>query len=145
MNREAIYGGFWAGLSAAVASSFITVSRRLEHWADVPATSQPALYQTSVGETSRTDTGQPARWELRLKLYVYARWDEGAAVYTLNPLLDAITNYINQRHPIHGRHPLVGTLPGVETIRVEGVIETDEGVLGDQQIAIVPVVITATD
>ena len=83
MNREAIYAGFWAGLQAAVAASYVTTSRRLEHWNDVLAVNQPALFQTSVSETARTDTGQPGKWELRLKLYIYAKWDEGAAVYTL--------------------------------------------------------------
>jgi hypothetical protein len=145
MNREAIYGGFWNALRDAIGGSFVKTSRTLEHWADVPGTEQPALFQTTKNETGRRDTGKPGTWELRINLYVYARSDAGAESYPLNPLLDAITNFLSQRHAVTGRHPLALVLPGVQTVDVDGVIETDEGVLGDQQIAIVPVVITATD
>lgn len=146
MDREAIYGGFWTALQAAVAGhGFKTVSRRLKHWVDTPAAEQPALFQTAAGETARQDTGKPAQWELRLKIYLYATWDDGTEVFPLNPLLDAVTNFCNARNPVTGRHPLVGQLPKVETVAVEGVVETDEGVLGDQQIAIIPIVITVTN
>lgn len=145
MNREAIYGGFWNGLREACGLQFTTASRRLKHWADVSAGEQPALFQTSLNESAHSNVGQRGKWELRLQLYIYAKWDVGAEEYALNPLLDTVTNYVNARHPVTGRHPLASTIAGLETIRIEGVIETDEGVLGDQQIAIVPVIITVTD
>lgn len=145
IDRESIYGGFWAGLQAVVGPSFTTKSRILKHWADVDGPLQPALFQAQGTETARTETGQPTKWEFRLKLYIYARADPAADTWPLNPLLDAVTNFITARNPVSGKSNLGHLIPGIEWARVDGVIETDEGVLGEQAMAIVPVLIFLTD
>lgn len=140
MNREAIYSPLWARLSAL--PEFKTKSRRLKHWADVPADDQPALYMAQTGETAQTTTGLETKWTLRLDLYVYVQSGDEAPGPIINPLIDSICNTINAIHPVTGRSIL--NVPGLEYCRVEGAIDTDEGTLGSQSVAIIPVTILAT-
>lgn len=144
MNREIMYDTLfqkWQGLAGVV-----TTSRILKHWADVPPGNQPAVFQAQAQETAITGgRGEPTKWECRLKLYVYVRTDGVVAPGTkLNPILDGITNLVNKKHPITGLNDL-GGVPGVEWARIDGTIETDEGTLGQQAVAIIPVLILATD
>lgn len=143
MNREAMYEALfqnWKGLPGVV-----TTSRILKHWTDVQPAQQPAVFQPQAQETSIGQRGQPQKWECRLKLYVYVRTDGGKVPGTvLNPILDGITNLVNRKHPVTGLNDL-GGVPGVEWARIDGTIETDEGTLGQQAVAIIPVLILATD
>ncbi len=144
MNRETIYDGLFAQLSAI--AGFNTKSRKLKHWTDCPSVNQPALYQAQGKETANTITGQPTKWELRFNIYLYAHTDGITPPSTvLNPLLDAVTNLINARSPVNGVNQLGVTIPGVVWARIDGTIETDEGTLGNQAVAIIPVLILATD
>lgn len=140
MNREAIYGALWVKLQAL--PGFETRSRRLRHWSEVEKRAQPALFMAQVSETAQTSTGAPTRWQLRVDLYLYVH-TTGQQVpgVVLNPLLDAVCNCVNELHPVSGRSAL--DVEGVQWCRVEGNIETDEGTLGDQAVAIVPVTIFA--
>ena len=141
MNREAIYGALFDRLAAL--EGFQTISRRLKHWADVPKDAQPALYMAQTGEQPSTTTGQPTKWRLQLDIYLYVQVEpDQAPAPQLNPLLDAVCNLLNTPHPITGRYGL--GIDGVEWARVDGPIETDEGTLGSQAVAIVPVTIFAT-
>lgn len=141
MNREHIYSALFERLQAI--PGFVTCSRRLRHWADVDSLAQPALFITQGTEEVTTLSGEPSRWRLSIKLYLYARTDGDQAPATmLNPLLDAVCAAINEVHPVTGRSAL--PVDGVAYCRVEGVIQTDEGSLGDQAVAIVPVVILAS-
>lgn len=134
MNREPIWQALFTRLSAA--APFVTTSRRLCHWSDVPAIEQPALFVAQGGEQASTTTGQPTRWELEGQVYVYARVDDGAVPGTvMNPLMDAITAVLAPANPMQ-RQTLGGL---VEWVRIDGRIETDEGVLGDQAVAIIPI------
>lgn len=144
MNREAIYAGLFAQLSAI--PGFNTKSRLLRHWTDVIPEKQPALFQAQVKEIAVTPgNGLPTKWELNLQIYVYVKTNgEDPPSQVMNPLVDAITNIINARHVISGKNTL-GSLPGVEWARVDGTIESDEGVLGNQAVAIIPVSILVTD
>ena len=54
----------------------------------------------------------------------------------MNPLLDAVTAALAPDNPINTAQTLGGT---VAHCWIEGAIETDEGTLGDQAVAIVPV------
>ncbi|WP_026259376.1 hypothetical protein [Uliginosibacterium gangwonense] len=138
MNREAIYSTLWSRVSQL--PGFVTASRRLRHWADVDSLAQPALFMVQGSEEVVTLTGEPSRWRMTAKFYLYARTDgDIPAGVVLNPLLDSVCVAVSDFNPITGR----STLPveGVSHCRVEGVIQTDEGSLGDQAVAIVPVVI----
>lgn len=140
ITREQIYAALFARLAAV--PGLVTTSRILKHWADVPAEMQPALYMAQVREVPVTQTAEPTKWRLTVDVYVYVRTGGGQVPGTvLNPILDAIEAAL-PRHPVSGRHYDLG-VPGVEWARIEGAIDTDEGTLGEQAVAIVPIQILA--
>lgn len=139
MDREAIDSALFAKLAAVSGLAFS--SRRLLHWND--CATQPALFYTTGQETPITTTGEPAKWHLTRRVYLYVNVDDATAPSTvLNPLLDSICSMIDNPHPVTGRNTL--GIDGVSHIRVEGTIETDEGTLGNQAVAIIPLEILAT-
>lgn len=135
MNREAIYSALFAKVGAA--AGFATASRRLRHWSDVGPAEQPALFQVQKSETARRDTGLPPKWTLALDLFVYvhAPDDATAATTVMNPLIDAIETALAP-DPITNVQSLGGL---VAHCWIAGKVETDEGVLGGQAVAIVPI------
>lgn len=140
MNREAIYSALFTRLSGI--AGLKTTSRRLKHWNDVPPEKQPALFMAQSTETPITTTGEPQKWLLSVDVYVYVTTEgETPPGSVLNPILDAI-EAIFPLHPITGKHTL--DAPGVEWARIDGTIQTDEGTLGSQAVAIVPIQILAT-
>jgi hypothetical protein len=136
MTREPIYAALFAMVSGVTGLS--TASRRLRHWADVPATDQPALFQVQKGETVTERRGLPPKRQFSVELFIYARSGGEAndlPSQILNPLLDGIEAALA---PDPGAE--VQTLGGlVAHAWIAGRIETDEGVLGDQAVAIVPI------
>lgn len=140
MNREAIYSALFARLASV--PGLRTSSRILKHWDDVPAEQQPALYLSQAREQASTTTGQPTVWRLSVDVYVYVRTSGGQVPgAALNPILDGIEAALSL-HAVTLRHAL--DVPGVEWARIEGEIDTDEGTLGDQAVAIVPIRILVT-
>lgn len=140
MNREPIYAALYAKLAAI--AGLRTTSRVLKHWNDVQPEQQPALFMAQAREVPTTTTGQPSKWDLFVDVYVYARTGGSQVPGTvINPILDAIEAAL-PLHPVTGKHML--DAPGVEWARIDGTIETDEGTLGDQMVAIVPIHILAT-
>ncbi|MCL2658772.1 MAG: hypothetical protein FWD62_15455 [Betaproteobacteria bacterium] len=139
--REPIYTALFERLRSI--PGLVICSRRLRHWADVSAGEQPALFQAQKGETPQFETGQPGAWRLSLDLYLYVKapTSEAPAQY-LNPLLDAICAVFEPENPITNRCTLGGL---VHYARIAGQIETDEGTLGDQAVAVVPIEILTTD
>lgn len=139
-TREAIYSALFAKVSQAAA--FVTISRRLQHWTDVSSNLQPALYQAQVDETAQTVPGLDTPFVLRVDLYIYANTagDSTLSPSTLlNPLIDAVLNSI-AFDKVTNKQTLGGM---VEYCVVEGKIQTDEGVLGDQGVVIIPIVMKA--
>ena len=110
-----------------------TVSRRLEHWADVSKERQPALYMAPQSQTyTVAGRGMPPKRSLPVSLYLYCNNDDPSL---MQDLLDAIEAALE---PDEGEETL--TLGGlVSHCRIEGQIETDEGLLGDQAVAIIPI------
>ncbi len=141
MTREPIYVALFTKLQA-IGAGFATYSRHLRHWTDVQATEQPSLFQVQVGELAQPQPlGLPTKWTLSVDLYVYVKGDGKTAMgATINPLLDAITTAIAPDNP-SGKQTLGGL---VEHCWIEGALETDEGVLGDQSVVIIPIRILAT-
>lgn len=136
MNREAIYQALFDLVAAA--PGLVTTSRKLKHWADVPANERPALFMTQVSETASNTTGIPTKWTLAVRLYVYIStedWESPGSA--LNPILDYIADTLDI-HPARGPQTLGGL---VHWARIEGTIETAEGVLGNDEVAIIPVMI----
>lgn len=140
IDREAIYSALWDRVSGA--AQFVTAERRLRHWTDVSAAEQPAIFMTQKRQHGTAHQGAvnlPVVWRLEADLYIYVSSSDPflAPAILLNPLLDAVELALA---------PDIGTglqdlgLPQmVRHARIEGAIEMSEGVLGDQEIAIVPV------
>jgi len=137
VNREEIYSALFDLVSGAY--KFTTKSRRLRHWSDVTPAMQPALYQAQGNESIELPgRGIPAKVTLRAKLYIYARsggTPDSVPATIINTLLDAVDAALATTDASEEQ-----TLGGlVSHCRVVGTIETDEGVLGDQGLAIVPI------
>ena len=138
--REPIYAALWE--LAASAASFASANRRLRHWADVAPAEQPALFMSEKGGSAVMKAlGAPIVWTLYADFYVYVYSSDLylAPATLLNPLLDALeaalaplpaTGIQNLRLPTMVQHAYIA-----------GKVETDEGVLGDQAIVIVPVAV----
>jgi hypothetical protein len=143
MQREPIYAALWALLEAAY--PWETSSRLLKHWSDIDSRHQPAMFMAQVGEQASTLTNNKTIWRLSVNVYVYANnYDNSGTLPSqqLNLLLDAITKAIEPDYPdVQWRQTLGGL---VEYARIEGEIKTDEGVLGDQAVAIIPIQILTT-
>ena len=139
MNREAIYSALFTKLSSV--NGVVTKSRKLRHWADVTSIEQPALFQAQIQEHAARMTNQPTIWKLELDVYLYVNTADidTSPSQILNPILDAIMAALE---PASGE---VQTLGGLVTYcRVSGAIKTDEGVLGVQAVAIIPIEILTT-
>lgn len=136
MSREAIYAALFELLSGA--ASFNTASRRLRHWSDVAAAEQPALFMVQKRETAARRRGLPPRWTLLVDVFVYAHApDELTPPATvLNPLLDAIEAALAPDNAASNLQTLGGL---AEHVSISGAVETDEGVLGGQTVAILPI------
>ena len=138
IRREAIYAALWT--LGAGASSFASANRRLRHWTDVAPAEQPALFMSEKGGHAVTKAqASPITWTLYADFYIYVHSTDPylAPAMMLNPLLDALEAALAPS-PATGIQNL-GLPAMVQHAYIAGKIETDEGVLGDQAIAIVPV------
>ena len=136
MNRETIYQALFKKLESM--DSITTASRILAHWTDVAPNFQPALYMTAVSETAEQITGFPTKYQLDLKVWIYTHRDTAGEIPSaaVNRILDELDAVLA---------PPVGpsfkqTLGGlVEHCFINGEIVTDEGTLGNQAVAVVPI------
>ena len=136
--REAIYAALWSLGSGA--AGFASANRRLRHWADLAPADQPALFLSEKGGRAVVKAlGAPTSWTLYADFYVYVHSSDPylPPATLLNPLLDALEAALAPS-PATGIQNL-GLPAMVQHAYIAGKIETDEGVLGDQAIAIVPV------
>lgn len=136
--REAIYSALWELGSGA--ANFVCANRRLRHWADVASGEQPALFMSEKGGHAAVKTlGAPIIWTLYAEFYVYVHSSDPylAPAMILNPLLDALEAALAPAPATRIQN--LGLPEMVQHAYIAGKIETDEGVLGNQAIAIVPV------
>lgn len=134
--RESIYAALFALVSSV--PGIVTASRRWRSWDDVAAADSPALFQVQAGEAVVQAPNAPAKHELRVSLYLYARVDQAndaVPTMVLNPIIDGIEAAL-QPDAIHARQTLGGL---VNHCRIDGEIQTDEGVLGAVAAAIIPI------
>jgi hypothetical protein len=140
IDREAIYSALWTLASGA--ANFATASRRLRHWSDVSPAEQPAIFMSEKGGTGVVKVrGAPTIWTLCADFYIYAHSTD---IYTppasvLNPLIDAVEAALGPINPVAGFWQNLGLPEMVQHTYVAGKIETDEGVLGNQAVAVVPI------
>ena len=136
--REPIYAALFD--LAAGAAGFVTAERRLRHWSDVAPAEQPALFMTQKSEVAAVKTlGAPTVWTLLVEFYLYAHSSDPylSPATVLNPLVDAVEATLAPAATT-GLQDL-GLPSMVQHAMISGKIETEEGVLGDQAIAIIPV------
>ena len=136
--REAIYAAVWE--LAAGAAPFASKNRRLRHWVDLAPAEQPALFMSEKGGLATVKAlGAPIVWTLYADFYVYAHSSDPylAPAAILNPLIEALEAALAPS-PTTGTQNL-GLPEMVQHVYIAGKVQTDEGVLGDQAIAIVPV------
>jgi hypothetical protein len=136
--RETIYAALWA--LGAGAARFATASRRLRHWSDVAPAEQPALFMSEKGGLAATKRlGSPIVWTLYGEFYIYVHSSDPYLPpgVILNPLLDALEAAVAPSPATGIQH--LGLPEMVQHAYIAGRIETDQGVLGDQAIAIVPI------
>ena len=91
------------------------------------------------GHAATKSLGSPIVWTLYAEFYIYAHSSDPylAPGTILNPLLDALEAALAPS-PTTGIQNL-GLPDMVQHAYIAGKVETDQGVLGDQAIAIVPV------
>ncbi len=136
--REVIYAALWT--LGSTAATFASANRRLRHWTDVAPIEQPALFMSEKGGLAQVKAlGAPIVWMLYADFYIYVHSSDpyAAPATVLNPLLDALERALAPS-PATGIQNL-GLPLLVQHAYIAGKIETDEGILGDQAIAIVPV------
>lgn len=141
MNREAIAAALFTLVKSL--PGLVTTSRRLKHWSDVPAEEQPALFQTQGKEnvdTSAQKMGASNLHRLEFSVYIYVHNTDPTVTSAslLNPLLDALEAALSTTP---GTKQTLGGL--VQHAFISGSIETDEGVLGDQAVAVIPIEVLA--
>lgn len=145
MNRENIYADLFSKVSqnASLAALVKTFGRMLKHWSDVPAGMQPAIYMVQGTETPIYVSGNmPPKWELHPTFYIYVSTSgdsQRIPAQLMNPIMDAFFDSLTL-NPITHTMELGGK---VWHCRIQN-IETDEGVLGEQGVSIIPIDIIAT-
>lgn len=142
MNREQIYSTLFSWVSSRM-SSCKTKSRRLQHWSDVAPADMPALFLAQGPQFQTQPKGAPTQWRLTGRFYLYAHSEniDLAPATLLNTMLDELEAAFA---PVGFLQQQTFGLTSVDHCRIEGEIETDEGLLGDLAIAIVPFNIIAT-
>ncbi|MGA8380853.1 MAG: hypothetical protein WB710_06970 [Stellaceae bacterium] len=136
--REAIYAALWTLGSGA--GSFASANRRLRHWADVAPAEQPALFMSEKGGHAQVKKlGAPIVWTLFADFYIYVHSSDpyAAPATIINPLLDALERALAPSAATGLQN--LGLPLMVQHAYIAGKIETDEGILGDQAIAIIPI------
>ena len=142
MNRETIFLAVY-NLAASTAG-IITSGRRVKHWDEVPAELQPALFQGQGDEDAQTRPGRPTIWTLYAHLYLYVNSGSDPTAYPatqINSMLDAIEAAFKPA-PNNDYNTLGGL---VFDCRIDGKIQTDEGLLGPQSVAVIPIKITVVE
>lgn len=141
MTRETIYAALFNKVKFI--SGLKTSSRILKHWDDVSPSDQPALFQIQINETPEQRKGIPVKWTLRAQLYLYAnRGDDHTVIpsQAINSLIDKIE--LALKPDVDGFQTLGGL---VSHCWIAGSIQTSEGLLGDQEVAIIPIEILVTN
>lgn len=143
MTREPIYASlfaFFAALTVGGSPAFVTATRQVKTWEDVPPEDQPALLPLPRRETAQRKKGLPTIWTLDvdLLLYVHTGAQNDPSVtpaQLLNPLLDAIEASLTIDDVMNNACTLGGL---VSHCAINGPIELFLGSLGDEAVAIVP-------
>lgn len=155
IGREAIFAALFARLQTIAGVQ--TFSRIWTGWDTLEAIEQPAIVLIKGGETALQVRPFPPRWQLEAQVILLARVTEAdpsvAPSTTINTLLDAVFSKLARQpdeppaaDPLFAPNPDMmawTSLGGLcSSVRVGSDIVTDEGALGLQSVAVVPLIIT---
>lgn len=129
-----------------------TCEQRLKSWDDVQPSEQPAVFVVASDESAQYQgRGLPPIWTLRYKLYVYARIDNGDPQATGHDVLHRLLTAIEEGLLATTAERAVNssawdtTLGGLcSHARIVGTVVKDEGALGEQAFAMVPIEVLTT-
>ncbi len=148
-SRETIMAALFDKLAGVTFSqpvqdqvTWVTMSRRIKLWTDVPPTERPALFITDHEETPAYQAPNlPQKNTMAVQLWVYFASRDAAAVPStdLNVLLDAIDAALAPG--ANGAQTLGGI---VAHCRVEGTVLKDPGDMDGDGLILVPLRILAT-
>ena len=96
---------------------------------------------TQRGERAETVPGLNTVWTLDVDVFIYVNTQDDKTVAPgtlINPLLDAVTAALAPDDISKNKCTLGGL---VQHAWIEGRIETDEGLLGDQGVAVIPIAV----
>jgi len=149
VSRETIYAATFARIAALKGTVIQDCSRKLIHWEDLQPSQMPFVCQVQMPERGdyKLMQGVPTKWNGRISyvIYVSSAGDSDLVPSTaMNNVVDAIeaafspfkSNGQRNTDEQQGRCTLGGL---VHDIRVFGEVELDDGSLGTQSVAIVPV------
>lgn len=136
MKREPIYKALFDRINEI--NGISTCSRILQHWDDVSPNMQPALFLAQDSQGVGQVTGFPSKYVLGAKLWIYTHRDTNGEVPAtqINNILDAVDAALAPDPQTLNKQTLGGL---VEHCWIDGSIDTDEGLLGNQAVAIVPI------
>lgn len=122
-------------------SGFVSVSRRLKLWSDVPKSQRPALFVAEHREQqSHQNEGLPAKTTLAVDLFIYIDSGDKNTIpaIALNTILDALEAALR---PANGSRQTLGGL--VSHCRIDGAVLKDPGDLDGDGLLWVPLKILA--
>ena len=144
MSREQIDSAIYALIQGI--APFQTSSRRLPiNWLETAPERQPALYLLhgqEVLEQNVQRMGGPLSSTINYTVILMVHSGgqiDSVPMSRLNPIIDALVNVV---HLTNGTKQTLGDL--VHRLVISGPIETDEGLLGDQAIAVIPLSVIAS-
>ena len=137
-SRETIYAALFALLTPLQTAGTVRLCDRRPRFLDQMAPSElPAVLMTMDHQTVTRRSGQPPRYQLSARIYVYAAATDPhqSASMALNGLLDAVEQaFLPQANDLHQ------TLGGlVADVVLDGKIEIYESPLGERAAAIMPI------
>jgi hypothetical protein len=159
-NREATYDALVQFLNTSLATAagmpeagFPQVVRGLKHWDDCTPGDMPLIFLPNGNEESVPDgrgTGLPNRWMLKPFLWIYTHTQAFPKYPQLTPsdvtsavLMNYILDSLDQALIPDGNTERV-TLNGmVQSVRIGGAVESDEGYFGPLSVAKFPLEIRA--
>jgi hypothetical protein len=158
-NREAIYDALVVYLNNGlantqdIAANPPVVQRGLKHWNDVPASDMPVIFLPNGNEESQVigrGTGLPNLWLVKPSLWVYTHTQAmpnypaiEASDTTSAALMNFILDSLDALLIPDGNAERV-TLGGlVQSVRIGGAVESDEGYFGPLSLARIPLEIRA--
>ena len=149
MTREPIYAAvfnYFANLTSGNAPLFVSATRRPSTWEQIRTEDTPALLMRQRSEHQKHRQFMPPAWTLHIDLLIYVHTDgqrdrESIPAQILNPLLDAIDSAFVVDDPINRACTLGGL---VTWAAFDGTTQIHLGTLGDDTVAIVPIVVFST-